>query len=236
MTTNNHTYLTNLHNLLNQYFDLEEILTLCFELHVDYDSLRGEGKSAKIRELILLLGRQERLPELLALVRSKRPNVIWPDMPQGFEMTGASEWSAADLSSSRIIQGDLVQGDKFVGNKISIGTVINSAIGANATASVSLGQSASQDGLDALFVPLLEKIASDTPPDQYAVTQVKVSHLQKELEQGANAKDKIVAGLIEDIVRITPASTEQIISLFSNPTIASNVGSITEYVLSRIKS
>ena len=44
--------------------DLEELRTLCFYLEVDYDNLRGEGKSAKARELIRGLERQNRVHEI----------------------------------------------------------------------------------------------------------------------------------------------------------------------------
>ena len=73
MTTASTTYLTQIHKLLEQYFDLEEIRTLCFDLNVDFDDVRGEGKSARIRELLLDLGRNGRLPQLIALVQKERP-------------------------------------------------------------------------------------------------------------------------------------------------------------------
>jgi len=44
--------MTELHRLLVRHFDLEELRTLAFDLGVDFDDLRGEGKSAKARELI----------------------------------------------------------------------------------------------------------------------------------------------------------------------------------------
>jgi len=46
--------LVELRRSLEETFDLEEFRTLCFDLGVDYDALRGEGKSAKIRELWLI--------------------------------------------------------------------------------------------------------------------------------------------------------------------------------------
>jgi RNA-directed DNA polymerase len=56
---------------LEKIFDLEEFRTLCFDLEVDYDSLRGEGKPAKIRELLAYLKRLDKLPELF-----QHPSVI----------------------------------------------------------------------------------------------------------------------------------------------------------------
>jgi hypothetical protein len=81
MTSSSVTYLTTLHKLLDQYFNLEEIRTLCFDLGVDFDSVRGEGKSPRIRELVIALGRFGRLPELLALVQQQRSHIQWPPVP-----------------------------------------------------------------------------------------------------------------------------------------------------------
>lgn len=70
------TDLVKLHGVLESRFNLEELRTLCFELGVDYDSLPGEGKSAKARELITHLERRNELDRLVALVRRERGNVV----------------------------------------------------------------------------------------------------------------------------------------------------------------
>ncbi len=46
---------------------------MCFDLQVDYDSLRGEGKAGKARELVAQAERIGRLAELEAAVRRERP-------------------------------------------------------------------------------------------------------------------------------------------------------------------
>jgi Effector-associated domain 7 len=86
MTANNSRYLSTLHDNMDRYFSLEEIRTLCFDLGVDFDSVRGEGKSARIRELLIAMGRSGRLPELLSLVQQERRNVTWPPIPDDFEL------------------------------------------------------------------------------------------------------------------------------------------------------
>ena len=45
-------------------FSDSELRDLCFELHIDYESLPGEGKAAKARELVSFCERRDRLPEL----------------------------------------------------------------------------------------------------------------------------------------------------------------------------
>lgn len=57
--------------------DREELRTLCFDLDIDYDALRGEGKDDKVRELITLLRRNGRFPELITRLEKIRPNIDW---------------------------------------------------------------------------------------------------------------------------------------------------------------
>jgi hypothetical protein len=49
--------LSHLHRFIIDRYDLEELRTLCFD-KCGLDDLRGEGKTAKARELILRLGRR----------------------------------------------------------------------------------------------------------------------------------------------------------------------------------
>jgi hypothetical protein len=64
-----------LRQALVHHFDDEELRTLCFDLgaEYDYDSLRGEGKQAKARELVALAERKGHLAVLEAAIRRKHP-------------------------------------------------------------------------------------------------------------------------------------------------------------------
>lgn len=62
---------------LNQDFNDDEFRTLCLELSVNYDNLPGEGLEGKQREFLLKLERNGRIPELINLLRQKRPNFNW---------------------------------------------------------------------------------------------------------------------------------------------------------------
>lgn len=62
--------------VLVERFSLEELKTLCFDLEVDFDSLSGEGKEAKARELVLHLQHRDRWGELVAELRELRPGLI----------------------------------------------------------------------------------------------------------------------------------------------------------------
>jgi Effector-associated domain 7 len=70
-----------LHQTLVDHFDLEELRTLCFYLHVDYDILPGEGKAGKARELISYMHRHDRLGELVAAIASQRPELMFASKP-----------------------------------------------------------------------------------------------------------------------------------------------------------
>ena len=74
-------FVTCLHELIDHCFDVEELRTFCFGLGLDYDNLRGEGKTAKARELILFLNRRGHIAELEGYVRERRPDASWPTMP-----------------------------------------------------------------------------------------------------------------------------------------------------------
>lgn len=156
MTTNPELYLTTLHKMLDRYFDLEEIRTLCFQLNVDYDSVRGEGKSARIRHLILDLARHGRLEQLVAMASLERPHVTWPPVPDDLDLPSAL--SSSDPPPTQItqhhyygdvVQGDKVGGDKVGGDKITVGNISNSqgvAIGSGASAVVNSGDTFNLSG------------------------------------------------------------------------------------------
>jgi len=58
-------------------FNDEEIKDICFELDVDYENLKGEGKSGKVRELLALIYRTDRLKDLVEVLADKRSNITW---------------------------------------------------------------------------------------------------------------------------------------------------------------
>jgi hypothetical protein len=66
---------TRLHRILSDRMDLEELRTLCFDLGVNYDSLRGEGLAGKARQLVLFLQKRKALPRLVEWLRRERPDI-----------------------------------------------------------------------------------------------------------------------------------------------------------------
>jgi hypothetical protein len=64
--------------ILSDRLDLEELKTMCFDMKVDFDNLRGDGKAAKVRELILYLERHGQIENLNSEVGKARPDIKLP--------------------------------------------------------------------------------------------------------------------------------------------------------------
>lgn len=62
---------------LTTHFSSGELRDLCFDLDIDYDSLPGNGKSDKARELVAYCLRHGRAQELVARCRELRPQISW---------------------------------------------------------------------------------------------------------------------------------------------------------------
>lgn len=70
-----------LRQLLTTCFDAEELRTLCFDLGIDHDALRGEGKAGKARELVAYLERHGRIDELVSVGSQMHPHLSWRIAP-----------------------------------------------------------------------------------------------------------------------------------------------------------
>jgi len=71
-------FLSDLRLSILTSFNLSEIQTLCVDLGVDYESLGGEGREAKARELIAYFSRLGRLSDLIEYCVTTRPRCSWP--------------------------------------------------------------------------------------------------------------------------------------------------------------
>lgn len=84
--TNSSRYLSDLHQQIDRLFSMEDVRTMCFNLGVDFDNVTGEGKSARIRELLLQLARRSELQMLVDLARRDWPKAVWADVPAEFTL------------------------------------------------------------------------------------------------------------------------------------------------------
>ena len=174
MTTNSIKYLAHIHELLDRHFDLEEFRTLCFELGVDADSLGGEGKSARMRELVRVLVRNGRLPHLITLAQRKRSHVTWPPVPPNFQSASSSSEDAPTLRGNQVnvygdyIQGNKVSGDQVGGDQINVGDINDSkgvAIGRGAKAEVHIQQELKGDEVNQVHRIISTGFSTENQPD-----------------------------------------------------------------------
>lgn len=69
--------LTNLRKQLATTMNDDELETLCFDLGVNYENLKGDSHEAKARELVSQCDRTGKTNELIELSRAMRPNIVW---------------------------------------------------------------------------------------------------------------------------------------------------------------
>ena len=70
-----HTQLGQLWNNLNGRINRQELRTICFDLGIDSDNLRGETKSDQLRDLLVHLARRNDLQRLGSWIQSHRPDI-----------------------------------------------------------------------------------------------------------------------------------------------------------------
>ena len=136
---NSAAYLTTLHRLLDDYFTLEEIRTLCLNLGIDYESVPGEEKQSRIRELLLGLGRHSRLTDLIPLLQQERPLVDWLPVPDDFQLPESLAAETVVPTNQYHLYGEMVQGDKVDGDKITIGNISDESVVAAGAGAVAVG-------------------------------------------------------------------------------------------------
>lgn len=90
-------------SVIEQYFDEEELRTLCSDLDVDYDSLPGDGKAAKARELAGHFTRRGQEYLLAVTIAGLRPNAV----------EELSRYTVSDVPSASLLTShDLENGGK----------------------------------------------------------------------------------------------------------------------------
>jgi hypothetical protein len=69
--------LLKLYQDVARYFNKSELHDLCLRLEIDAESLPGQSKLERARELVLYCDRHGRLPHLVTVCRALRPHVAW---------------------------------------------------------------------------------------------------------------------------------------------------------------
>lgn len=102
--------LTQLRKVLKEQFNEGELRNLCFDLNIDYDSLPGEGKADKARELVAYCKRHGCIPELIEKVKRRRPNapleVLGELYEKGVQAMLAGQWLTAIKYFEQVVAQD----------------------------------------------------------------------------------------------------------------------------------
>ena len=85
-------FLPALRQLITEYFDDNELRTLCFDLNVEYENLPSSGKANKARDLVAYMQRNGRLPDLIDAGKKERPFLEWPVLPTADGGVDAGPW------------------------------------------------------------------------------------------------------------------------------------------------
>lgn len=70
-------YLIYLRDMLNRWFNKGELITLCFDLGLDYDDLAGERRVEKAQELVTYVDRHGLLDQFINRCQELRPRIDW---------------------------------------------------------------------------------------------------------------------------------------------------------------
>jgi len=70
-------WVAELRELVNDAFDTNDLHSLCLDLKIDFDEIPGEGEIRKVVELIQILARQQRIPELIENCQRMNPRRNW---------------------------------------------------------------------------------------------------------------------------------------------------------------
>lgn len=231
MTTDSSRYLSDLHRQLDSLFSLEEVRGLCFELGVDFDNVVGEGKSARIRNLILQLARRGQLQDLVDTVARERPLAELNDVPTDFKLPDTLSTPETASPTNVHYYGPVVTHS----DQITVGNISNAsgiAIGSNAGATVTSTTTAGggDASLKDLFAPLKAQAAVHSP-----ALAGKVDELRGQVALGT-INDVNIAGLIQDIADAEPMAGEILAELFAKPELAAAAGgAATTFVLGRLR-
>jgi hypothetical protein len=114
--------LPQLRDFIVAHFNDNELRDLCFDLGIDYESLPGEGKAAKARELTAYCQRRDRLAELEATclrLRSDASNAPAPADRPSARSTGNQSGGVTINAQTVNITGDVTGRDKTVASSTS---------------------------------------------------------------------------------------------------------------------
>lgn len=139
------------------------------------------------------------------------------------------------------IQGDKVQGDKIGGDKVGADK-ITGTVGDHAS-NVIIGKDIRQTAtggvdaaaLGAVMGSLMRAIMHASDEAQSGEALAKVQAIQAEAKKGQEADDSVLAGLVDDLVKLAPGAVTAVVSAFGTPILAGIAGPVTKFMLGRLR-
>ena len=200
--------------LISDSFDQEELHTLCFDLDVDYESLPGEGKVARVRAMIEHFARRKRMIELidhcvvlrekdqsnwamLRVVAQTTPDVFLPDAVEVPESLGTG--GIITVPANRAVKLAFASGALVVmlfGCGLVSGLLASRVVSINP---VPASEKAAQYGIRKIWdlqrsaaivqIPAAPNTNPDTLPD---ISNVVQSRLSTNSEEITSIADKLI--------------------------------------------
>jgi hypothetical protein len=128
----------------------------------------------------------------------------------------SEEKSNAGQSGGVNISGGNVTAANIVGGNMTVGTQVSP---------VQLQQA---------FQPVADYIRANAGANEAAATQ-KLEELRNEASKGKDAKDTVLAKVIEGLVGLVPGAVSAVVSAFGTPLLGGIAGPATKYVLDKIQ-
>lgn len=213
--TSDRASLRNLRHLLTERFDLEELRSLSFDLGIDYDSLRGEGKAGKARELVAYVKRHNRVSELIELGRSLRPDIPWQNAAQA-QSNSPTGIVPEGIVPPTFSSGNSGQADQAFPN-VSHAPPLDSGSSHNSfTYDVFISYSRrDQDWVQKWLIPTLKKAGLRTCIDYESFDLG--AHLIAEIERAVLSSRKTVIVLTPDYLNSAWTNMETILTATLDP-------------------
>ena len=73
--------LRELRQKMTQYFNMDELQAMAFDLSLDWEEITGTSKSIKAQSMVIALAQRGRLNDLYKILRAERPDVDWSVIP-----------------------------------------------------------------------------------------------------------------------------------------------------------
>ena len=220
---------TELRQLIATYLSNEDLRTLCFDLDLDYDSLGGEGKEAKARELIIWSRRNDRVADLIEALVAQRPQVAWKELEAdlladtmglgGDDTAGMGPDQQAGKQDS--FKANVTVGDVGARSQIAIGRDIVQT------------QSVQSNRLDGLLEAVRQAIESETAGNQQSAALKNYTGLKAEVESSEPDLEKIQSRK-DALVKLGGRMAASVERLFSSDVMKEIVARAAQIAASRL--